>query len=404
MGRYAYNQVMNDHPSSGPDAAELVDRARRLAPALRERARAAEELRRCPDETIADFHAAEFLKAVQPARFGGFEMGWDVLCEISMELARGCGGQAWVATVLIDHKYIVGLFHEQAQRDVWDADENALITASIAPVGKAEGVDGGYILSGHFGFSSGAHHADWVIVGAMADTTGGKQPPVQRYFLVPDSDINRIDNWRVVGLASSGSIDFEIHDAFVPAHRVIDIDDAQEGCAPGASLHKGAVFRMPQRAIACLGLASPSIGIAQWVLDDFIAMTRSRISRGSKVAEWQSMQLRIAESSAEIDAARLLVLTTARRAMATLAAGEVMSIERRAESRRNACYAATMARRSVDRLFDGAGGHGLYLDNDLQRGMRDAKAAVAHLALGWDMGGTTYGRVALGLDPGPGSL
>ncbi len=69
------------------------------------------------------------------------------------------------------------------------------------------------------------------------------------------------------------------------AHRVIDIHDAQEGTAPGSRLHTGAVYRIPQRAIACLGLASPSIGIAQWVLDDFIAMTKSRLSRGNKVAE-----------------------------------------------------------------------------------------------------------------------
>lgn len=404
MGRKVYNRDMGKHSSPDTVAAELIERARRLAPALRERAGSCEEMRRCPDESIADFHAAGFLKALQPLQFGGLELGWDVLCEISMELARGCGSQSWVATILIDHKYILGIFAEQAQRDVWEEDEDALICASVAPQGEARTVEDGYILSGRFGFCSGVHQADWVIVGAMADNANKDDPPEPRYFLVPADEITLIDNWQVVGLAGSGSLDFEIKDAFVPAHRVIDIYDAQEGTAPGASLHNGAVYRMPQRAIACLGLASPSIGIAQWVLDDFIAMTKNRMSRGSKVAEWQSMQLRIAESAAEIDAARLLVLTTARRAMETLGSGEVLSIERRAEARRNACYAAMIARRSVDRLFEGAGGHGLYLDNDLQRGMRDAKAAVAHLALGWDMGGTTYGRVALGLDPGPGTL
>ena len=58
-------------------------------------------------QAIADFHAAGILKALQPRQFGGYEMGWDVLCEISMELARGCGSQAWVADVLMDHKYIL---------------------------------------------------------------------------------------------------------------------------------------------------------------------------------------------------------------------------------------------------------------------------------------------------------
>ncbi len=383
-------------------AAELIERARKLVPALRQRAAEAETLRRCPDRTIADFHDARLLRIMQPRAFGGFELGWDVHCEVCMELSRGCGSQGWIGGIFNDHKYVLALFPEQAQRDVWDADQDALIAASFAPQGTARAVDGGYLVNGRFGFASGIHHAGWTLAGAMAEHEPGGEPE-HCYFLLPERDFTRIDNWHVVGLAGTGSQDFEVADAFVPEHRMIPVRLAENGTAPGTLLHEGAVYRMPQKSIAGLGLASPSIGIAEWVLEEFIAAAHVRVSRAGRVGELQSTHLRIAESSAEIAAARLLILDAARRAMETLET-RPLTLEERATAKRNSCFAAMSSRRAVDRLFDGAGGHALYLDGPLQRGMRDAKAAASHFALGWDIGGATYGRVALGLEPYDGML
>ncbi len=381
------------------DAAELIERARRLVPALRERAVASEKLRRCPDETIADLHESRLLRAIQPKRYGGFELAWDTHCEIVMELSRGCGSQAWVAMVMSDHKYLLGLFGEEAQSEVWEADPDALISSSFAPVGKARRADGGFVLDGRWGFSSGIHHAGWVIAGAMVESAEAGAPPEPCFMLVPASDYRLIDNWHVVGLSGSGSLDFEIHDAFVPAHRVIDIRSAEQGTSPGTKLHRGAVYRMPQKSTASLGLASPSVGIAEMVIEEFTEAARTRVSRGHRIAEWQATQLRIAESAAEVAAARLLILTTARDAMATLAAGDRLTMTQRATAKRNACYGAMICRRAVDRLFEASGGRGLYLDNDLQRGMRDAKAAGAHIALGWDIAGSVNSSMTISALP-----
>ena len=76
-----------------PDPTEMIARARVLAPALRARSEAAEESRQCPAETIADFRAAGIPRIVQPHRYGGYGMDWDVLCEVAMELGAGCGAQ-----------------------------------------------------------------------------------------------------------------------------------------------------------------------------------------------------------------------------------------------------------------------------------------------------------------------
>ena len=67
---------------------DLIERARKLAPTLRERADKAGELRRTPDETIADFHALGLFKAVQPKRYGGYEMNPKILYQLQIEGLR----------------------------------------------------------------------------------------------------------------------------------------------------------------------------------------------------------------------------------------------------------------------------------------------------------------------------
>ena len=157
---------------------ELVACAKALAPALRERAARAEQLRRAPDETIADLVAAGFPRISQPARFGGFELGLDSICAVSMELARGCASQAWVSNVYSEHACTVALFADEAQHEVWDDNPRALVSSSYAPSGKVIPAKGGVRVSGRFHFSSGVHHAHWTFVGGMLPRDGAPPCPV----------------------------------------------------------------------------------------------------------------------------------------------------------------------------------------------------------------------------------
>ncbi|MGH6990953.1 MAG: hypothetical protein ACREE3_13730, partial [Stellaceae bacterium] len=97
------------------DSAEASRRAAALVPMLRERAAQGEALRRLPDLSAADLVASKLLSLCQPARFGGCEHGWDVLCETLIELAHGDGSQAWVASVYAAMAFQTALFGDKAQ-------------------------------------------------------------------------------------------------------------------------------------------------------------------------------------------------------------------------------------------------------------------------------------------------
>ena len=109
-----------------PPSQKLIAEARALVPSLRERAEKCEKERRMPDETFEEFKREGLLNVSKPKEYGGYEYGWDVLCEISFELARGCGSSAWVYSVLAEHNQTVGTYPLEAQRDIWGTDNNTV--------------------------------------------------------------------------------------------------------------------------------------------------------------------------------------------------------------------------------------------------------------------------------------
>lgn len=389
---------------TGSLAQELVGRALELVPMLRERAAKTEALRRIPDETMRDLQDAELLKAVQPARYGGFELDLDDTLRITAALGRGCGATAWVYGVFSDHQITIGMYPKAAQEDVWGETPAAVTCSGLAPAGEARRVDGGYRLSGRWSFSSGCDHSAWVFVHSFVPTEATEQNVRTAYYLVPREDFEIVDTWHVVGLAGTGSKDIAIEDAFVPEHRLLIVADANEGRAPGAEVNPSPLYRMPRMATSPFLLTAPTIGLTEGMLDLFLESIRTKASRGVKLADLGTMQMRIAEASAEVDAARLLLERDCAETMRVMRRDGMLTLEQRARNRRDMAYAATLCSRAADRIFTATGANGLFDGNEMRRQFHDIRAVGAHFVNSWDVAGTTYTKVTLGLEPGPGPL
>src|SRR6185437_15634358 len=205
--------------SAGIATDDWVERARALIPALKERSDQATAERRIPAETIAELREGGFFRVVQPKRHGGLELDPRVLFDIQMTLAEGCMSTAWVYGVVAVHPFQLALFDARAQRDVWDKNPDVLVSSSYQPVGKVERAEGGFVLSGRWGFSSGCDHCDWVLLGAMIPPPSPNDPPDMRTFLLPRSDYRIVHDWNVFGLQGTGSHGIVVEKAFVPDYR-----------------------------------------------------------------------------------------------------------------------------------------------------------------------------------------
>jgi 3-hydroxy-9,10-secoandrosta-1,3,5(10)-triene-9,17-dione monooxygenase len=380
---------------------ELMARAEALVPALRERASRAEELRQMPDETIADLHSSGLFRMLQPARVGGSELPFRALFELTAVIGQGCGSTSWVLANLAAHHWLLGMWHPEAQEEIWGESADSLISSALVfPRGRASRVPGGYRLSGRWPFSSGIDASTWNVFGAIVNDEETGQSEA-RMFLLPRDDYTIIDTWQVIGLAATGSKDAEVEDVFVPAYRTLSTERIRGGPNRGSELNPGSLYRLPAVSLFGFAIAGVSLGIARGAIGHFVEATRSRLGAytGRNVADLNNIQIHLAEASAFADAAEALALRDCDEATHITDAGIVPSIEQRGRYKRDGAFAATLCTKAVDLLFSATGGGAIYARNPIQRAFRDVHAANAHYNLNWDVNGAIYGRVALGRPP-----
>ncbi len=382
-----------------PTYEELIARARALVPVLKSRTAKAEALRQVPEESIQDLHDSGLFRILQPRRVGGAELPFRAIIETSAILGRGCGSTAWVYGNLASHHWMLAMWDPRAQDEVWGESPDTLVaSAFVFPSGHAIKTDGGYRLSGRWKFSSGIDPSHWSMFGAIVhdESTGEGE---YRMFLVPQSDYRPIDTWFVAGLKGTGSKDIEVADVFVPAYRSLAVSDARGGPTPGAALNPGALYRIPVFDMFPYVVAGTALGIAEGAVVSFTSETASRLATYSatRMVDYSAVQIRLAEASAAIDAARLVMLARCDEAMEIAQREAAPTIEDKVRFRRDGAYAARLCTRAVDLLFEASGGDGLYDRQDIQRAFRDVHAANSHNALTWDVAAALYGKVALGM-------
>jgi alkylation response protein AidB-like acyl-CoA dehydrogenase len=387
-----------------PTLDELVLSATEIGLFVRQIAEKTEADRRVSSDAIGRMRAAGLFRILQPEIYGGFEYGFDALMRVVMAVGAGCASTAWVFSLGIVHQWLVAGFPKKAQDECW-SDQDAITFGSYPPTGKVTPVDGGYSLTGSWGFASGCDYANWLVLGGLLPAEGEGCPPKAAFFLVPVEDVEIDDNWFTMGLVGTGSKNIIGKDVFVPAHRFVLVNDLLSGKAPGSTLYSNPLYRLSLLSALPFALVAPLLGAAEGALAEFIEMAKVRTTRGAvaggnnRMAEFGHVQTRVAEARAATEAARLMAFNALGAAMQAAEAGRQADVDVRVESRLRQAFAVQLAVRAIDALFQGGGGQGIYRSKSIQRAWRDIHAGALHVSINWDAVSTMYGQFALGLDP-----
>lgn len=386
-----------------PSHAELMQRAESLLPALRQRAAEAESLRRLPDATMRDLFDTGMLRILQPKRYGGYGMGWAAHADAARVLARACSSTAWIVSVVGAHAAIAGRLNQQCQDDIWGKSQDQLIaTASARASGYMRKVPGGYRLSGHWRFASGVDHSEWTMVTAPVEEDGMIATEAHFFYraLMPTRDIEIVDTWHVAGMKGTGSKDVKAQDLFIPEHRVIPAAASFARNPPGAAVNSDSyLYEVPFIAYFGNSLLGPILGAAEGAYADYCEATRVRTSAlfGNSVAEQTPVQIRLAESAAEIKAARLIYEDANAFLHQIGLKKQELTPAHKLEAERDRAYMARLCVSAVTRLVRQMGAIGLSDTNPVQRHYRDVTAMATQIAVNWDRGMMPFGRAALGL-------
>ena len=208
-----------------------------------------------------------------------------------------------------------------------------------------------------------------------------------------------------MGLAGTGSKTIVISDAYVPAYRIVTFGDMLTGRGPGTAVNTNPIYKQPMLAVVPQCLVSPALGMARGALKAFIEQVGNRTTRGAvaggnnRMSEFATVQMRVAEATASIDAAQLMIHRDIRETREVVESGKSVDVDMRMRNRLTHTFATKLLVQAVDAVFLAMGGSALGMQHPVQRFWRDIHAASSHISLNWDSVGAMYGQHAFGLEP-----
>lgn len=373
-----------------PTAEQLVERARNMIPMLRERAAEVEKARQVPASTIQAFQKAGFFRILQPRRWGGWEMDLRVFYRVLMELGRGCGSSAWVMMILGVHPWEFALFPPQAGDDVWGQDDTVIVASSYPPIGRCRRVDGGWRVSGRWPTSSGTDHGQWVILGGLI--VDDRDVPSERLtLLLPRSDYTIVDDWFVFGLAGTGSKSVVVEDAFIPDHRTHTGFDQEIPWRPER-------YRIPFKIAFYGAVASVINGMASGAVDIYREhmSTRRMTGFGHPASASPYVRDRLGNAVARVRSSRMRLMQVIEEALGWTTQGEEVPVDFMVHALLDIARVGRECEEAVLLLFKATSARGLFLDNPIQRVLRDVLAAANHITQNADDTAGMLGGYLLG--------
>ena len=397
---------MNMHSPIKTDLSrdDLLDKARAVGELAWSRRSETERDRRMPNEVIEALRSSGLMKLCRHKRWGGAEADPMTFVDVGRELARGSGSLGWIFSVLGFHEYYLGFASQQLQQDVWGADPDAFVCDSFAPVGKTERVADGYLVTGTWRFASGIEWSSWIGVGGMAVAPDGDHVEHLLFFVSSD-DLVIHDDWNTMGLRGTASRSVEIQQVFVPDHRVLALGRIA-GPNRGDVVDDGPLWRMPLMTMQGLAILTPSVGIAQRVVDEFSVWTKARIrpyEGGAASREAPAAQIALAAAATQWDATWALAQKYAQEGWDRAIRGEdwVLSEEERSVLFSWRGYIARSSIELSDQLFIGSGAMALFETHPLQQVFRDVHSTGVHIGVDRADAYTSRGRVAMGFPGHP---
>ncbi|NUT46646.1 MAG: oxidoreductase [Saccharothrix sp.] len=373
-------------------SSDVLNAIQAIAPQLTEAAAQADVDRRLADGTVAAMRDAGIFATARPARYGGGEASIRTHLDLSSAVGAIDGGAGWATALWNGGIWITALFPEQAQEEVWGADEHALISGTLMPTGSVRREPGGYRLSGEWNYASGIWHASWGL--AAATTEEGLA-----WMLVPREDFEVVDEWHVAGMRSTGSNRFVVRDAFVPDHRVLWLDRMVEGA--NVTSTGAATFRAAFVPTLVVMVAGPLLGLGRAALAHVIASAADKgiaYTTHGRQRDSVAFQLQVAEAAAAIDSAELLAQRAADGLDRHAAEGAYPSELFRARCRADASVAVRNVTRALDGLMYAHGSRGFADASPLQRIWRDANVAARHGMLLPQVNLELYGAALVGAE------
>ncbi|MSQ19432.1 MAG: acyl-CoA dehydrogenase [Betaproteobacteria bacterium] len=364
-------------PLHAPAAASLLKAARDARALFDRMGPINEEKGELSKEVVDTLHQAGHFGMFVPKGLGGSEIRPTEALDILEEVAYADGSTGWVLMASILSIGTAGSYLDEADvQRIFSLDRMPMIAGHGAPMGKARRVPGGFIISGNWSYGSGVKHADFLHSGGMvcnddgSPVIGANGLPETRVFVIPREACVLGDNWDVMGLRATGSIDYTCKDVFIPegATHLTECTTPKRG---------GPLFTLGIRGMSTIGHTGFTLGVGRRMLDELAALAQVKKGRFGLLGDGESFLENFGAAEAKLRAAKAFAYETWRDIEQSLYRGEPLST-RQGTMHRLSLNHVTWTIAEVSRFaYYAAAGNSLRA-SALQRFFRDMHGATQH--------------------------
>jgi indole-3-acetate monooxygenase len=373
---------------------QLAERAKALVPLLDAEGGYGDVHGQLAPNVVDALHRDGLLKMWVPEVLGGAELDPLNSLEVLENLSYGDPSAGWVTMAANLSIGTAGAFlADAAAEELFGGSKQPVIAGQGTRPGTAKITDGGLSLSGSWSFGSGLKHSTHVHSLGIIEETG--EP---RIFVTPIESVNLIDNWDVLGLRGTGSIDYTMDAVFVP-------DGWSHFAVTNVAERGGNLYGVGIIGFAVTCHSGWAMGVGRRMLDELAALVSSKAGRPGAQADNAAFQQGYAEAEAAFRAARALVIEAWTDASTTLYAGETMSVRQHTLVRLALTHITKTLHDVASFVYLASGTTGLR-QGTMQRLYRDVHAGTQHVTssppvwqrCGQELVGTAAGKAWQFLD------
>jgi alkylation response protein AidB-like acyl-CoA dehydrogenase len=299
----------------------------------------------------AEAHVLDLMEAVQTLSYYNGSLGW----------VLGVTGTAGLGS---------GYLKPEAAQQIFGS-QYALTGGWAAPAGRAKKVTGGLQVSGKWSWGSGIRHCTHIVGGVLIDQGKDKRPISALAFFDP-KEVKLIDNWDVLGLHGTNSIDYQVDKLFVPDGNWIYFPVQKAELS-------GTLYRFSFLGALASGVASVALGLAKRAIDEIILLSQSKVPNGAKrsLADRPNVQEKVAKMQATYQSAKLFLEDSVAKNWEA-ALQDSIPIKTKSELRLAATYAVSQAADVVTQAYRIGGGSSIWQGVKVQELLRDMSVATQH--------------------------
>ena len=387
-------------PETSSDAEALLERARRIAPIIREHAETTERQRRVAKPVLDALASAGFNRLLAPRTLGGLEVDPITCFRIVEEVARSDSAAAWALQSGNVNAWWASRLPQQGVDEIYSTRPDVMVAAAFHPPQQATEVAGGYRVSGRGPLASMIHDCEWILFSAFI-MEGGKPRmtefgPAMIAIVIRTSEVQIIDTWHSLGMRGTDSNDAAFSDVFVPAHRTFALTPDFE---PGEHF-RGPLYRFPAAPIIALFSAGVLLSAARGAIDEFRELAQRKVPMGSQksLRDRGVVQAGLAEAEATWRSARAFFVGTLNDAWQRTVAGQPNTLAHRADLLLAGIHAGRASAQVTESMHRLAGTTGVYTRSPLERFFRDAHT-LRHHGFASENKLESVGQIYLGLPP-----